>query len=281
MGSKNLWQYHNRTDAEVREIVLNAAEIISFDVFDTLLMRYVAKPYHVNEIIRLKVEDLLGKSFDFPYFRVKAEEFARQKKNSEVNLDDIYKIFAELTDFDEETCKEIRDLELSTELKLALPREEVVNWYKEALRRGKKVWIIFDTYLQSSDLKSLLKKCGIEGYEKLLLSCETNMRKDTAEIWNHLAEQKLNAIGKLLHIGDDEMRDIQLSSERNFGAYHVMSAINLFSQVPFGRNLLENLDYKMSLYAGIMLGIVLAKKFHAPFALHEDNGRIILKISAT
>lgn len=277
LGTKNLWQYHNRTDAEVREIVLNQAEIISFDVFDTLLMRYVAKPYHVNEIIRLKVEDLLGKSFNFPNLRVKAEEIARQKKNSDVNLDDIYQSFGELTKLDEETCKKIRELEISTELELILPREKVVSWLKESLRRGKKVWLISDMYMQTPDFERILMKCGVKGYEKLLISSETGLRKDTAEIWNHLAQKNLNTAGKLLHIGDNETSDFQLPCDRNFGGYHVMSAINLLSQVPFGRNLLESLGYKMSLYAGILLGIVLAKKFQAPFALHDDNGRLIIR----
>ena len=227
LGSKNLWQYHNRTDAEVREIVLNAAEIISFDVFDTILMRYVAKPYHVNEIIRLKVEDLLGKSFDFPNLRLKAEEIARQKKNSDVNLDDIYKSFGELTNLDAETCKKIRELEIATELELILPREKVVGWFKESLKRGKNVWLISDMYMQTPDFERILTKCGVKGYEKLLISSETGLRKDTAAIWNHLAEKNLNTVGKLLHIGDNETSDFQLVCDRNFGGYHVMSAINL------------------------------------------------------
>ena len=277
LGSKNLWQYHNRTDAEVREIVLNQAEIISFDVFDTLLMRYVAKPYHVNEIIRLKVEDLLGKSFDFPTLRLKAEEFARKRKNSDVNLDEIYQSFSELTNLDAETCKTIRELEISTELELILPREKIIGWFKESLKRGKNVWIISDMYMQKPDFERILTKCGVKGYQKLLISSETSLRKDTAAIWDYLAEKKLNTPEKFLHIGDNEQSDFQLACDRNFGGYHVMSAVNLLSQVPFGRNLLEQLGYKMSLYAGILLGIVLAKKFQDPFALHDDNGRLVIK----
>ena len=277
LGNKNLWQYYVRDDIEVFDVILNKAAIFSFDVFDTLLMRYVAKPYHVNEIIRLKVEDLLGRSFDFPNLRVKAEELARQKKNGDVTLDEIYQSFAELTELDANTCKKIRELEISTEVKLILPREKVASWIKEILNRGKNVWLISDMYMQTPDLKRLLQKCGVEGYQKLLISCETGMRKDTAAIWDNLASKNLNIPGKLLHFGDNEMSDVQLPGDRNFGVYHIMSAINLLSQVPFGRNLLEQLGYKMSLYSGITLGVTLAKKFQDPFALHDDDGRLILK----
>ena len=280
-GSKNFWQYYGRTDAEVRDDILNQAKIVSFDVFDTLLMRYVAKPYHVKEIIGLKVEDLLGKSFDFVNFRYKSELEARQIKGGEVTLDEIYKIFGTLTRLDAGTCKKIRDLEVETELKLVLPRERIVSWFKTALARGKTVWLISDNYMQTPDYERFLKKCGVEGYEKLLISCETGMRKDNAAIWAYLARKGLNSPYKLTHLGENEAGDIQLPGDMGFGEYHLMSPINLLSQVPFGRSLLEQLDYRMSLYAGILFGVILAKKFHDPFKIcaefTTEGGRLILK----
>lgn len=280
LGGKNLWQYFARNDEEARTLVVPRAEILSFDVFDTLIMRYVAKPYHVNEIIRLRVEDLLGRDIDFPTLRVQAEEFARQKKSGDVNLDDIYDMFGELTGLDAQTCREIRELEVSTEVSLTLPRETVVNWFREGLKIGKKVWLISDMYMQTPDLERLLQKCGVTGYEKLFISCETGLRKDTAAIWNKLIEENLNSPDKMFHIGDNEMSDVQLPGDRTFGVYHIMSAINLLSQFPFGRNLLEKLG-EMSLFAGIFLGIVLAKKFQDPFELFNErtggSGRLIIK----
>ena len=269
-GSKNLWQYYGRDEEEFKERIIPCNEIISFDVFDTLLMRGVAKSYHVRELVGLKVEALLGCEFDFPTLRAKAEE------DGDLTLDEVYKNFAELSGLDEATCKKIRELEVSTEVSLALPRARVVDWFKAAVAAGKEVWIICDTPLQTPDLERLLSKCGVEGYDKLLLSGETGLRKDTATIWNQLEERAEDFI----HIGDDEVSDIQLPSERGLGTCHTMSALNLFSQVPFGKNLLERLGYDMSLYAGICLGVVLAKKFHDPFGLSnrltEDSGRLIL-----
>lgn len=280
-GNKNLWQYYGRAAEEVQSYVLARPGVISFDVFDTLIMRYVAKPYHVNEIIKLKVADLIGGDIDFPTLRIKAEEHARQNKGGDVTLDEIYKSFAVLTKLDEDTCQKIRELEVSTETSLCLPRREVVDWFKEARRLGKTIWLITDMYMQTPDLERLLKSCGVEGYDKLLISCETGLRKDTAAIWNDLAAKGLNAPDKLMHVGDNETSDIQLAGDRKFGAYHIMSAINLFSQTQFGRSLLENLGDKMSLYAGICLGVVLAKKFHDPFrlraALTDGTNNLILK----
>lgn len=277
IGNRNLWQYFYRDESSFQWILDNG-EIISFDIFDTLLMRYLAAPYLVNELIKIKVEELLEKKFDFPKFRLQAESAAREKNSYDVTLDEIYKSFSEITGLDEETCEQIRELEISTETEIILPREIIVDWFNKSLAADKKIWLLSDMYLQTDDMKRLLDKCGIGGYERLLISCETKMRKDTAEIWNDWKTKEFAK--KIVHIGDNEMSDIQLSSDRGIKAYHVMSAINLFSQIPFGRNLLKHFGRKMSLYAGMMLGMILAKKFQNPFQLKnsgEGGGKFILK----
>ncbi len=279
-GSKNIWQYLFSRNCNVTEFewLLAQGDITSFAVFDTLIMRYVAKQSHVNEIIRFKVEDLLGRDFDFPTLRETAERHARHKKGGDVTITEIYRSFDELTNLDDVTCKKIRELEISTELKLCLPREELVEWFREIVRRGHEVWLIEDTCLRTSDLKRLLKKCGVTGCNKFLISCETGQRKDTAELWNHLANQGFS--GKLIHVGSNETSDAQFPGDRNFGIYHLMSALNLFSHVPFGRVLLESIGGDMSLYAGICLGVELAKNFQSPFrlraALTENTHRLIV-----
>ena len=272
IGGKNLWQYWSaRRESDINWII-ERWEIISFDIFDTLIMRYVAKPNLVNDLIAIKVEELLGRKFDFKKIRLQAENNAREKKSGDVNFDEIYESFAALTNFDEETCKNIRELEISVELGLILPREKIVAWLNRAVASGKKVWLISDMYLQKNYLERLLKRCGVVGYEKLMISCETGMRKDTAAVWNYLVEK--NFVGKLIHIGDNETSDYQKPMDRKFDSYHVMSSINLFSQTLFGRIALGWFGHDMSTYAGIFLGIILAKKFNDPFLLKNrgDGG---------
>ena len=117
-----------------------------------------------------------------------------------------------------------------------------------------------------------MRHCGL---------CETGLRKSDATLWDYLIGKSLNSPYKFTHLGGNEMSDIQLCGDRGFGEYHLMSAINLLSQVPFGRSLLERLGYDMSLYAGICLGVVLAKKFNDPFAIcaefSRERGRLILE----
>jgi len=268
IGSKSLWQYWNKTGEEIGYI-LQTWDYVTFDIFDTLMMRYIAKPNLVNELIRLKVEKLLGSEFDFPKFRLQAESVAREKFSHDVNIAEIYKTFSELTKLDEETCKKIRALEVETEIELALPRTEIVDWLKKCVAANKKVYLISDMYLQTEDIEKILSKCDIEGYNKLMISCETGMRKDTAEVWNYLAEKKL--AGNLIHIGDNEQSDVQVAGDRKFDTCHVMSAINLFSQTHFGLTVLNRLGRNISPYAGMLMGTFLAKEFNNPFKLKNPG----------
>jgi len=284
IGGKNLWQYFDTRNGGEPELLwlLAQGEIVSFDIFDTLLMRFVAKPALVNEIIRFKVEDLLGREFDFPKIRIDAENRVRQNKIvGDVTLDEIYKAFGEISGLDDDTCQKIRELEMTTELELILPRQDMVDWFNEIHKRGREIWLISDMYMQTPDIERLLNKCGVTGYDKLLISSETGLRKDTAGIWDNLAAGGYNAQPKIVHVGDNETSDLQLPGDRKFGIYHIMSAVNLFSQIPFGRSLLEQLGGGMSLYAGICLGMVLAKKFQSPFrlqsALTDGTNRLIIK----
>ncbi|MCR5833336.1 MAG: glycosyltransferase [Selenomonadaceae bacterium] len=280
-GSKNLWQYYGRTPKEVHECIINPPKIVSFDLFDTLLMRYVAKPEHVNEIINIKVNKFLGCEIDFPKVRREAEEEAQRINGKNVTLNDIYKSFGLLTGFDYKICDKILNLEIETEINLALPREEIVELMKYAIELSKQIWITEDTCLQTPDVDRLLRKCGITDYDKLMLSCETGLRKDNATLWEYLVGKNFTSPLKFMHIGDNESADIQMSCDRHICGYHLMSAINLFGQTPIGRILLEHIGGNMSLYSGICLGIILAKKFHNPFRLNamytDGTNCLILK----
>ena len=268
IGSKSLWQYLNLTGLEIGYI-LQTWDYVTFDIFDTLVMRYIAKPSLVNELIRIKVEKLLGRDFDFPKLRLQAESHAREKFSHDVNIEEIYKSFAEITKLDEETCRKIRALEVETEIELALPRIEIVDWLNQCVAAKKKVYLISDMYLQTADIEKILSKCGVKGYDKLMISCETGMRKDTAAVWNFLSEQGLT--GNLIHIGDNEMSDVQLAGDRKFDTRHVMSAINLFSQTHFGLTVLNRIGRDISPYAGMLLGTFLAKEFNSPFKLKNPG----------
>src|SRR6202034_3538316 len=81
--------------------LIAAHDLISFDVFDTLILRKVSKPTDVFSLVKMKLiaapEALLHQQTvdAFPELRVRAERLARADKHQraqthEVTLDEIY-----------------------------------------------------------------------------------------------------------------------------------------------------------------------------------------------
>mgnify|MGYP003313258655 CR=1 FL=1 len=103
-------------------------DVISFDIFDTLIMR---KIYYNEDIFRL-VEHKLSKEFgnEFTYI-----DFRRQaiKLLKEPTIDDIFAQLQELTKWNDQKVKRIKECEIETDLHLMAPRKKMVKICNKAL----------------------------------------------------------------------------------------------------------------------------------------------------
>ena len=105
-------------------------DIVSFDIFDTLLKRNVKEPTDVFSYMEKKYQ-IDG----FCEKRIEAEKTARKKKNGlEVTLKDIYTEFG--TDYSDE--------ELETESELLIANDEVYPIFRKCIE-SKTVIIVSDT----------------------------------------------------------------------------------------------------------------------------------------
>ena len=274
-GSKNMWQYVYRLESNVEFQM--GFDTISFDVFDTLIMRKIAAPSFVNELIGLELEKDWGLSINFPERRLEAEARAREKlpPGRDCSTGDIYKEFAEITGLPAETCEKIRKLEVDTEVRLAEPRLPMVRWLDEYRKAGKRVILTSDMYLTREELERILKKCGIEGYDEVYISSETGLRKDTGDIYRKFIADGL--LDRMAHIGDNEMSDCQRPGDLGIGCYHILSSFNLFSMTAFGRYFLVQHGADMGLWGAMLLGVVLWRRFEDPFVLNAATGKLKIR----
>ena len=278
-GNKNLMQYFGKNPKDFPWIANH--DCISFDIFDTLVMRRIAFPALVNKWLEVKAGKLLGRSFAFRKYRLLAEQELRESRKpdeqSDVTLTEIYEKLREIANLSPEEAAALKEMEVAAEVQLCCPRPEAVDCLKFCRKEGRKIYLNSDMYLETPDVLRILEACGITAdlYDGIFLSSETGRRKDTAATWNFLAEKKGMA-GKMVHIGDNEWSDIQLCSDRGIASYHMMSAVNLFSLTPFGHEILTHYGKDMSLYAGILLGTILEKFFHNPYVLHARRGQFRL-----
>lgn len=184
-------------------------DIVSFDIFDTLLKRNVAKPTDVFEYIEKK-----HNKTGFCEQRIAAEKRARTKKKGvEVTLSDIY---AEMPyDFSSE--------ELKAEGELLVANDWILPVYKHALK-SKRVIITSDMYLPEGFICQILKREGLEGYEKLYLSSSLGKTKHSGDLFE-LIISELGKENSLIHIGDSYRSDFEIPKKHGVDAIHISTKI--------------------------------------------------------
>ncbi|MGN7169707.1 rhamnan synthesis F family protein [Paenibacillus cellulositrophicus] len=275
-GSRNLIDYWNLNFNVLLEFIFDKLDIdvVSFDVFDTLITRPLIDPNSAFDLINNQIRGL-GINIDYVSIRKNAELNVRLKKNfiGDCDIDEIYDEFCNLSNLDKETSEKIKNIEISNEINLSLPRYEVVKLLKELFRRGIKIVLISDMYLKEDHVISILNKHGISEYHELWISSKTGIRKDSGEVWDKYADKyrSLNPV----HIGDNERSDIQIPTEKGIYTIHTMNGKSIFENTEFGNFLLGRADEKNWSDSAI-LGLITSKYLNNPYVLNETEGKFIL-----
>lgn len=193
---------------------INQAEVVSFDIFDTLIIRIYSEPvqlfYHLEEI-----SDRRG----FCEARIKAEATAREKaiaqKKLEVTLEEIY------GEIDKSYC-DLMEQELSLELFACRADAEMKAVYEETLK-SKRIFITSDMYLPIDIIEKILLKEGFSGYEKILLSSDQLKTKADGSLYDELISCAQVSSEKILHIGDHEYTDIRVAQRKKIKTHHYVN----------------------------------------------------------
>lgn len=188
-------------DIDLQNINLKDYDVVSFDIFDTLIVRYVDKPENIFKIIEQKVEEAIN----FKKNRINAEKIVRNKFEREITIEDIYKELGKF--YKKELISSLKKLEISLEIDFCTRREDVYGFFKKCIESNKKIIISSDMYLPSEVIKIILEKNNINGYMDLFLSSDTGVCKKDGKLFE-LIIKKLNIKpSKILHIGDNKNSD--------------------------------------------------------------------------
>ena len=194
-------------DLKYMQMDLAAYDVISFDIFDTLLTRSVYRPEDIFEIL----EERCCLSPGFRHARMEAEQTAILRTGANTTIYDIYNVVQEILDCSDEKRDALCNTEIELERKILFPRSDMVKLFNMLLNAGKEIILVSDMYLPSSIIKPILEEKGVNGYSKLYVSCEYGLRKDDGTLWEKVCK---DYSGKMIaHIGDNRQSDIQKYSE--------------------------------------------------------------------
>ena len=179
-------------------------DVISFDIFDTLLFRNVPEPTDVfvfaEEIARSK--GIEGEGFVIK--RVDAEKRAGAKKfaGQDTTLDDIYD---ELR-IDEESKAALRQAELDAERQLLVANAPMVALASRLKELGKTVVATSDMYLPADFLVNVLSERGFLP-DRLYVSSDVGLRKSHGKLFGYVLEDLGVGADRVVHIGDNRLSD--------------------------------------------------------------------------
>ena len=180
--------------------------IVSFDMFDTLITRYVPVSTDLFDVMSIEVKNIIDKDLpDFKKKRIECEKRAVRKKYPlDPTIDEIYD---EYKDINEIERKKLISLEEKIEYIFCCPRKEIVDVFNYCIKSGKKVLIISDTPLGENIIKRMLKKCGITGYSSLYLSSKEGHTKYSGELFKWVLRNEKIKSSDIIHIGDSLRSD--------------------------------------------------------------------------
>lgn len=198
--------------------VIEHAKIVSFDIFDTLLVRPYIKPTDV--FIHME------KHFNATFFhdcRVNAERAAREKHS---NREDI--TFNDIYDEIDDNFKYLKEQELKWEEMVLQPNPEILDIWNAAKKLGKKIVIASDMYLPTTFIEKVLKKNGFSGYDKLYVSGDLNITKWKGTMFDAIAKDMSVKPHEILHIGDNEHSDYKIPHRKGIKTLHIKALAEKF-----------------------------------------------------
>lgn len=252
-------------EENLRTMIQNA-EVVSFDIFDTLLCRRVLRPI---DVFRLMDEQLQMTDNTFSAQRMKAE--SELLVGSNYNIDDIYKQLQLNTGETDEKIAYLKKLEIDTEKKVLRRREDVCKLLAEACRQGKQVYLISDMYLSEAVVREILAEKDITQYHKLYVSTNHKTSK-TEKLFEVVRDENGIKPEKWLHIGDNQFSDIYTPSKLGITTYRLYSTTEMLEESIYAKVLEE----KHSLEENVIISYFAAEAFNSPFAGFHENGKLMI-----
>ena len=174
-------------------------ECVSFDVFDTLVLRPFLRP---TDVFR-HMEAVGIAPRGYADARIKAEADARRELRREVRLSEIYsRMGPEM---------QIPEKEVEAEVSLCRGNPETIGFAKRLADAGKRVIAVSDNYLPQKDVAAILDACGA-GIRELYVSSEPLATKYDGDLYPIVLSETGLGPGDVVHIGDTQRPDVRMAA---------------------------------------------------------------------
>lgn len=190
-------------------------DIVSFDVFDTLLFRPFSSPADIFFLVGMELCYP-----DFKRLRIEAEERAREKKEKsdktrEVTLEEIWNELEAETGISKEAGMRA---EWEWERKCCFANPYLLRVVKELQKKGKRVIAVSDMYLGPEHIRKLLQDCGYGTFCGYFVSGSLGVSKSDGRLYD-LIRRQMGEGCSYAHVGDQEHSDQKQAGQHGWEAF--------------------------------------------------------------
>lgn len=189
-------------------------QVISFDVYDTLLLRPFCLPSDLYKHIE--------KKYNVPGFS-EARNSVVVTTKQEKTIEDIYKNMPA-------EYRNCLGYELKEEHDVVYCNPIIKIAYDYAKQKNKRIIIISDIYFHKDYLTSVLLDNGINGFESLYCSCDYQMTKCNGDLFRFVLNDLNVRASDVLHIGDNEISDFTVPKAIGVETFHITHNYQLYRE---------------------------------------------------
>lgn len=200
-------------DIELLRRQISLVDLVSVDVFDTLVLRPTLSPTALQYFAARAVVDHPAEAESWVTERSAAEHRARVR-HSDVGDVTLAEAFDELP----RSMQPMQQHEIDIESRVAVSRRWLIDELRAAKQRGTRVVAMTDTTLPADVVRAVVAQVGGEGlFDEWYVSNERRARKDQGGMWGVVAASEGIPPQRWLHLGDNERSDIQQALTHSVG----------------------------------------------------------------
>lgn len=149
---------------------------------------------------------------------------------------------------------------------LVKSRKKMVELFNYALENEKIIYIILESEIPPSYIKTILNNCNIVGYKDLLV-CKDQSAKEREKIFKYIRNNHRD--DTCLYIGTDSCSCAELSSGYNINFFTIKSPLEMLdiSTYKYIQSYVHNINDRS------LIGLVISHLFNDPFALNKSDGK--------
>ncbi len=258
-------------------------KVVSFDVFDTCLIR----PFlHATDLFAFMdgfFADITCavSAIDYEGIRVESERLAREKcrgRREDITIDDIFTVMSERYGIDADICAQLKEKETELELRFSKPRAMAKELYDLAVDMGKTIVFTSDMYLPKKTIEQMLIKNSFTSYFDIFVSGEMGVAKYSGNLYKAMIKRLGVEAGEIIHIGDNLQSDVDTPGRLGIKAFHMQSVKDCFMKSSYWqKNVLHtandrDLWWTMKGYIGYrtMLAMAANRVYDNPFIPYHE-----------